>query len=574
MSEGADVDTFVAQVLVSDADSGENGRVTCSLDNSVAFRMTRDARVENEFMLVTQTTFDRELVASYALSIRCRDHGNIPQQQLEQVTVAIDDVNDNDPTFSEERYSVSIEENREGGTLLTSITASDRDEGDNARLTYFLSSDVESKLYVTTTSQGVAQVRTISAFDRETEQQFEFVIYARDGGDEPRTGSTTISVTILDVNDQSPRFVDTPYTFEHAEEQVPFLELGEVKATDADSYPSNFVTYSLDPDSQTTFDIDSLTGKLKSRVSLDRETQSFHDVVVIATDSGAPPLSAAVTVRVNVIDVNDNDPVFQFPSDSNRSVTMSSAHDVSTPVTQLRATDADAGDFGRVVYSLEPQTHFDVNPINGDVMLRSDVTRFADTNFSLSVWASDLGNPARRSNVTSLFVFVSRSDMGDPAAQSEARKPNETAVIAVACVAGSLITLLVAGIALLLCRRQNHDKRKQQQLALKNAFVTITHKQACVDSHRPPLPDVTSQTDSGDVTVTSETAQERRGSKRSKKGSDNLGFSAAPHTFPHTPQVRPTNSHKTQKPPQLMATGSDTTIYHSKNSLNSQRAAL
>jgi len=134
------------------------------------------------------------------------------------------------------------------------------------------------------------------------------------------TSYSDVIIHVLDVNDEPPRFPPTTiYRFDVTENQPAGTEVGSVSATDNDNEPFNKFIYALVPkqlnvDEVEPFNIESGTGRISTTRQLDREQQTEHRVVVIATDVMKSELSSTTTVTIYVRDVNDNLPAFVFPS--------------------------------------------------------------------------------------------------------------------------------------------------------------------------------------------------------------------------------------------------------------------
>lgn len=110
------------------------------------------------------------------------------------------------------------------------------------------------------------------------------------------------------------------------------------------------------------------TGWVYLAKQLDRETTAKHKMVIIAVDNGIPPLSATANLVVNVIDANDNDPVF---SKSAYEFQVEENQKAGAFVGKIAATDADLGDNAVVRYSLFPSnTSFIVNPVTGKFLYK------------------------------------------------------------------------------------------------------------------------------------------------------------------------------------------------------------
>lgn len=150
------------------------------------------------------------------------------------------------------------------------------------------------------------------------------------------------------------------------------LQILEIQAIDKDTGNNARITYKLLSDNNTDgdyFSVQPATGWVYLAKPLDRETTAKHRLTIIATDNGIPPLSASASLVINVVDANDNDPVFtqaayEFQVEEN--------HKAGAYVGKISATDADLGENAVVRYSLFPSnTSFLVNPISGELQIKT-----------------------------------------------------------------------------------------------------------------------------------------------------------------------------------------------------------
>ncbi|NXU49807.1 PCD12 protein, partial [Turnix velox] len=201
ISEALPKDSFVALVTASDPDSGSNGQVHCSLSQGYEhFRLKRTN--SHSFMLLTNTTLDRELWAEYNLTLVVWDQGETSLAVLKHLTICISDVNDNPPSFEKATYEVAVSENSKAPALLLTVHATDPDLGFNGKITYSISDPAASGLVTIDPSTG--DVFAIQAFDYEQLRSLEFLVTAEDGGHPRLASSASIRLSVLDQNDNAP----------------------------------------------------------------------------------------------------------------------------------------------------------------------------------------------------------------------------------------------------------------------------------------------------------------------------------------------------------------------------------
>ena len=223
-------------------------------------------------------------------------------------------------------------------------------------------------------------------------------------------------MTVTDANDNPPVFLSQEYTAFLAEDVGsinPKYFVASVSATDADIGTNAVITYSV---SSTAFMIekDAVGGGAKVYISnpsqLDYEKITFYDVTVTATDGGTPPLSGTSSLKVSTTDVNDNAPVFTQPNGYSQVLAENTYN--NTVALLVRANDADSGANGRVVYSMDASTKFEIrDPTTGAISTKalfdSDVE---DTTYTFKVYARDQGTPQRS---TEVVVSINILDVND-----------------------------------------------------------------------------------------------------------------------------------------------------------------
>uniref|UniRef100_A0A8C9MMM4 Protocadherin 10 n=1 Tax=Serinus canaria TaxID=9135 RepID=A0A8C9MMM4_SERCA len=189
VSEAAAPGTVVALFSVSDRDSEENGQVQCELlQGDAPFRLK--SSFKNYYTIVTEGPLDREQPGgdAYTLTVVARDHGEPPLSTSKSIQVRVSDVNDNAPRFSQPVYQVYVSENNVPGAYIYAVSATDRDQGANARLAYsILESQIQGMsvfTYVSINSEN-GFLYALRSFDYEQLKEFSFQVEARDAGEEP-----------------------------------------------------------------------------------------------------------------------------------------------------------------------------------------------------------------------------------------------------------------------------------------------------------------------------------------------------------------------------------------------------
>nr|DBA30669.1 TPA: hypothetical protein GDO54_006624 [Pyxicephalus adspersus] len=303
--------TMIALIEVHDKDSGENGEVDCNILEETPFSLLLSS--ENYYRIVTTSPMDREKVSNYNITIVATDRGSPALSNHQTIRLEISDVNDNPPIFLKSSYVAYVPENNLPGASIYSIQASDADTGDNAKITYSISSkNTEdhpmSSYFSLNIETGVIYAQR--SFDYEQYQEFVIEVTARDNGLPSLSSNTTLTVKVIDQNDNSPKLLypSTESGSSAPFELVPFsAEPGslvtKVVAVDADSGHNAWLSYQFIQVSEPSyFTIDEHTGEIRTHHIFQEKDILNHKVVVMVKDNGIPSLSATTTVTLVVAD--------------------------------------------------------------------------------------------------------------------------------------------------------------------------------------------------------------------------------------------------------------------------------
>ncbi|XP_074661236.1 protocadherin beta-13-like [Tubulanus polymorphus] len=298
VAEDAPAGTFLAQILVTDADSGMNGRSDCSLD-AVSYEVIRMNR--DEYRLFTRTRLDREKRSSNQVVFTCTDRGISGRLSRRTLSIYVLDVNDNKPMFSRSLYSGNIHENRLDTTPVIIAEAVDADSGANGRVSYRISD--ESGLFSIDAQHGFIYIH--SRLDREVKSTYGFQVIATDSGEPRHTSTATVKIDVVDENDNAPVFSHDNLQFSIRSNALINATVGHVRATDADEGRNAEITYSLLPTDDRNARLFAVSPKLgaitiRSRLDLGKP-QGEYKLQIIAKDNGRQPMTSSVSVRIRVI---------------------------------------------------------------------------------------------------------------------------------------------------------------------------------------------------------------------------------------------------------------------------------
>lgn len=313
--ENATIGTPVLAVNATDADAGDNGRIEYSISRRQSDREEM-FRIDPETgMVYVNKALDYETKMQHELVIFAKDFGAQQQTSSTFMSVSVIDVNDNQPAitviFLSDDKTPKISESAQPGEFIARISVSDPDsrtEYSNATVTL---TGGEGHFGLATRDNIIYLVVVERPLDREEKPEYDLSVEATDAGTPPLRAVRTFRLLVTDVNDNAPKFDSEKYEAHLFETSEPGTSVLRVNATDLDEGANSAIRYSLQ--NSTWFTINETTGLITTVTHVDCETNPTPTFVVVATDSGCPPLSSSATVLVTVHDVNDNEPIFEKP---------------------------------------------------------------------------------------------------------------------------------------------------------------------------------------------------------------------------------------------------------------------
>ena len=386
--------TIIDTIVATDPDLPVNSVIYEGIDDDNLFFVSPDGTIS------VFSSLDADIAQPvHNITVIAEDLGGTSTSVIYTITIL--DANDNDPIFDKSLYQSSVPENM-AGAYVTTVSATDKDSTSNGELTYSFVDSATSQNFIIDNATGV--VTTAVAFDRETIDVYEFVVKAVDGGSPRRTGQTTVQVSVLDLNDNAPVFNKSIYQASVLENAVGTF-VTRVSATDNDNGINASIIYSLQGQ-QTYFEIVGDTGDIMVSTPLDYEIIPSLTITVIARDQGLGQLSSSATVTVNVIDVNDNAPVFIGLPYMGTVPENSAQYSILT----IQTSDADSGFNAQVRYYVNNyQDLFSID--NSGVFSTSQELDFeTQCYYKIAITAYDLGEPSLN---TSTVVYVQVTPLND-----------------------------------------------------------------------------------------------------------------------------------------------------------------
>ncbi|XP_072522693.1 protocadherin-15b isoform X1 [Salminus brasiliensis] len=374
--------------------------------------------------LVLAKMLDRESTDRYTLTITASD-GKLDGTSTATVDILVTDVNDNDPVFDPLLPQNLTVQEEQANAFVGQVKATDPDLGVNGQVRYRLLTHAD--LFRISVDGNIS---TAVSLDREHRGHYELLVEAWDGAVDPRRTTLTLSISVLDVDDNSPVFSQPSYSVILPENSPAGMAILQLSASDADL--NSNITYRIrTEEARQLFALNPITGELRVLYTLDFEKLTpegtTHTFVVEAVDSDGSMPPGLATVTVTVTDMNDFSPV--FGQTVYRGMVAPNAVK-GTIVTTVQAEDWDTPDTpaSQVHYQVDlEQFHystsiFDVDKDTGSILTRVNLNEEPNTKFNLAVIAYDDGEPVK-SNKTLVEITVLQPSVIPVFTQEEYRFP-------------------------------------------------------------------------------------------------------------------------------------------------------
>ncbi|KGL97574.1 Cadherin-8, partial [Charadrius vociferus] len=369
---------------------------------------------------------DREEKAEYTLTAQAVDRDtNKPLEPPSEFIIKVQDINDNAPEFVDGPYHATVPEMSVVGTFVTKVTATDADDpvyGNSAKLVYSI---LEGQPYFSIEPHTAIIKTALPNMDREAKEEYFVVIQAKDMGGHMGglSGTTTVTITLTDVNDNPPKFAQSLYHFSVMEDVALGEPIGRVKANDLDIGENAKSSYDIiEGDGMDIFEIttDAQTqdGIIRVRKPLDFETKKSYTLKVEAANvhidprfiSGGPFKDTA-TVKIVVEDA-DEPPVFSSPT------YLLEVHEnaaINSVIGQVTAHDPDVSS-SPIRFSIDRHTdlerQFNINAEDGKITLATPLDRETNMWHNITIVATETRN---HSQVSRVPVAIKVLDVNDNA---------------------------------------------------------------------------------------------------------------------------------------------------------------
>ncbi|XP_041049372.1 protocadherin beta-15-like isoform X11 [Carcharodon carcharias] len=368
-------------------------------------------------VLVLERPLDREKHAAHRLVLIAKDGGSPERSGTAQITVLVQDANDNAPVFPQALYRITLLENAPKGTRVIKLNATDLDAGPNGEIEYSFSSRTAVRVpQLFRINSKTGEITVEGPLDYEESNVFAINVQAIDKGTLAIPVYCDVVVDIIDVNDNAPEVTLTSLSSPISEDAPPGTVVALISAADKDSDQNGQVECEIANNIPFKLDL-SLKNyyRLLTQWLLDRENVSNYDVIVTCRDGGSPPLISNKTVLVEISDVNDNSPRFTQPS---YTAYVMENNIIGTSIFQVTAFDPDLNQNARLSYSILgtqirgafASSYVSINSESGIIFSQQSFDYEQLQNFQIQVQVQDSGVPPLASEVSVDFIILDQND--------------------------------------------------------------------------------------------------------------------------------------------------------------------
>jgi hypothetical protein len=407
VEEEKPIGTNVIQVEAKDNDKGENGEVEYEILSTHTNEKNVPFRIDPFTGLIqTNIVFDRESNGKfneYSITVKAKDRGKLhPLSDACSFRIKIIDINDHAPTFYESEYKLSIKYGTLPKQNIQRIIASDLDSGKNAEIKYKIDPNGQFAPYFNVDElTGMISLRKEIA--RNIKKPITFNLIAEDSGFPPRSTQVPVTVSFADRDNEPPKWLaETEKRFERTVRIPEAISLNQIVETlDAESNyaPNSKLIFDFSPKPQPESFIiqqekipgsNRYRGKIIVYQPLDAETQNFYELHVRVQNAAAQPMEINGVVKVEILDSNDNIPLFTSPT---YLANVSENSPTGTYVTKVTAEDKDISSPNNLVtYQINDQEYsrkFQIDSSTGNITTRAVLDREEIKVYFIDVTACD-----------------------------------------------------------------------------------------------------------------------------------------------------------------------------------------
>ncbi|XP_075712360.1 protocadherin gamma-B5-like isoform X23 [Rhinoderma darwinii] len=418
----------ILQVSASDEDEGVNAQITYSFRTTANNILQSFTINPDNGEIAVRGHLDYEINKYYDISVQAKDGGGLSANA--KVLIEIIDENDNAPEISITSSSDLIPEDSAPGTVVALIKVHDRDSGESGEVQCIIEGDLPFKLIST---GNFYKIVTKSSLDREKIPSYNITIQASDKGSPEMTSRKVIRLDVSDVNDNAPVFDKLVYTALILENNSPGGSIFSIQARDMDSEDNAKIIYSImtksneeDPLSSY-ISMNPVTGVIYAQRSFDYEKHREFNIQIIARDNGSPSLNSSTTLRICIVDQNDNSPVILYPSPEVNSPTFEMVpwtSEQGSLVSKVVAVDADSGHNAWLSYFLQSSkpSLFTIDQHTGEIRTSRVFQERDIMKHGIVVLVKDNGIPSRSASVSLNMVIADHFHQVLPELSSQSNK--------------------------------------------------------------------------------------------------------------------------------------------------------
>ncbi|XP_028836672.1 protocadherin-20 [Denticeps clupeoides] len=402
---------FAIEQSAMDPDLGINGVQTYWLSNDYeVFTLDVEENKGGELtpILIVTESLDRETNSEYVTEIIAEDGGSPPLLGTAKLRIIITDINDNCPKFTESQVNVTLNGNTSQGTQLVRLRALDPDLGPNAHITYSYSERVSKETRsLFHLDEGTGVIKLAGKINTNTGKFYKLTVLAKEPGCIPDVAMVHVHVIKVTSGPPTiiPRYIasekDGVVSLKESEPPLTPVAFFTVKNADprqrVECHLEGLGPFKLSPYKQVKNEY-----LLETTERMDYESQHEYELTIMARSSHGAVVKTLV--RVQVIDENDNTPVFR---QSLMELFVEENNPPNTFLTRLEATDLDSGDRGSVVYLLgaDAPPIFHLDRLTGVLTVSTSLDREEKETYRFMVRAADRGSP-RNEGIATVIITV------------------------------------------------------------------------------------------------------------------------------------------------------------------------
>ncbi|XP_039294510.1 fat-like cadherin-related tumor suppressor homolog [Nilaparvata lugens] len=410
VSESTPVGTEVVQLQATDED--QDSKVLYSLHSARSPASLAAFKVDYQTGVITVVqSLDRESIAEHLLTVMVKDAGTPAKRNFARVVIHVYDANDHAPEFSSAIIQGRVFETADVGSAVVTVLAVDKDHGNNAVITYSITSGNVGNAFTIDPLMGT--IRVAKELDMNSIAEYMLIVKAVDGGATPLSSTLPVHIMVVMADNAAPRFLKREVAAELYENEPAGAVVKHLEARSTSSLLFELIR----GDSEGHFAVDPSTGVVTTQQPLDYETNRVFNLSVTATSMAGA--KAVCHVIVHVLDRNDNAPRFVQAAYEGKVAEDSPVGTLvltngSVPLV-IKASDADSELNSLLQYDIVeagPRRMFHIDSSTGAIrtMQMLDYETMPEVVFHVRV--SDLGKP-RLSSETAAKVRINILDTND-----------------------------------------------------------------------------------------------------------------------------------------------------------------